>query len=86
MELHSGHIHRPTSAGSVLATIEPMRCPVWRHLLTPPGQATEEPLPTDQMEVVPALRGFADDPERRIGFLERERTLLPGALLASLPV
>jgi len=38
------------------------------------------------MEVVPALRGFADDPERRIGFLERERTLLPGALLASLPV
>jgi hypothetical protein len=52
--------------------------------LTPRGQATEEPVPTDQMEAVPALRASLMIPSGVSGSLSASGLSCPGVLLPGL--
>ena len=61
MELHLGHIHKAISGGAVFATIWPTPTPGMWYISTSRGQATEQPVPTDQVEVVLALWDFHAD-------------------------
>lgn len=49
MELTSGHIHQAESVARVVATIWPTPTPGMWHVSTSRKQATEEPVPTDQV-------------------------------------
>ena len=58
MELHPGHIHQEGNVAGVVATIWPTPWPDLWHISTSRRQATEQPVPTDQVEAVLAAWNF----------------------------
>jgi hypothetical protein len=63
MELHSGHIHQADAVTGVAATIWPTPAPGMWHISTSRKQATDQAVPTDQVEAVLAAWGFRHDGE-----------------------
>ncbi len=63
MELTPGHIHQASAVTGVVATIWPTPTPGLWHISTSRKQATEEPVPTDQVDAVLDAWNFRHDGE-----------------------
>ncbi len=61
MELTPGHIHQTSNVTGVVATIWPTPTPGLWHLSTSRKQATEQAVPTDEVEAVLGAWGFSHD-------------------------
>jgi hypothetical protein len=61
MELYPGHIHQAENVAGIVATIWPTPWPDLWHVSTSRKQATEEPVPTDQVEALLAAWNFYHD-------------------------
>lgn len=63
MDLTEGHIHKAENVSGVVAWIWPTPTAGYWHVSTSRRQATEQAVPTDQVEVVLALWGFSYEGE-----------------------